>query len=174
MVEKWKAIEGYEGLYEVSNLGTIKNLKKNSFKMPYITKQGYFRVELWKNNEGKKYFVHRLVAEAFIPKIEGKTQVNHIDENKLNNCVKNLEWCTQLENHRHGTINERISKSLTNHSKLSRPVQALDDAGNSIATFPSANEASRIMGINVSCIRNCLWKRNRAKHAGGYVWQFTE
>lgn len=174
MVEKWKPIEGYEGLYEVSNLGTIKNLKKNSIKMPYITKQGYFRIELWKNNKGKKYFVHRLVAEAFLPKIEGKTQVNHIDECKTNNNVKNLEWCTNLENHRHGTINERISKSLTNNKKKSKPVKALDDNGNCIGIFPSIYEASRMTGINVSCIRDCLHGRNRAKHAGGYVWQFTE
>lgn len=135
---------------------------------------GYKRVNLWKNNKGKKYSVHRLVASAFIENTYNKEQVNHIDENKANNCVSNLEWVTQLENHRHGTINIRISKSLLNNPKRSKPVKAYNDNGECVGSFPSVNEASRQTGTNVSCIRDCLYKRNRVKHAGGIIWRFTD
>ena len=119
--EIWKPIEGYEGLYEVSNLGRVKSLKrlhtKERILSQFLNHRGYARVNLWKENKSRKYSVHRLVAEAFIPNPDSKPQVNHIDENKTNNSVENLEWCTQLENHNHGTVNERISASLTNNPK---------------------------------------------------------
>lgn len=173
-VEVWKAVKGYEGLYEVSSHGRVKSLKrlhtKERILCQAINHKGYARVVLWKENKQRKFSVHRLVAQAFIENPEAKPQVNHIDENKLNNRVENLEWCSQLENHRHGTINERISKSLTNNPKKSKPVTAYDDEGNSVFSFPSVYEASRKTGINVSSIRDCLHKRT--KHAGGYIWQF--
>lgn len=172
MVEEWKAVKGYEGLYEVSNLGKVRNAKTLHNLSAFKNSQGYYRLTLWKNNKQKKYSVHRIVAEAFIPNIHNKPQVNHIDEDKSNNKASNLEWCTQIENHNHGTINERISKTLINNTKKSKPVAAYDDDMNLIFSFPSVYEASRQIGISASTIRDCLYHRHRIKHAGGYKWRF--
>lgn len=101
MTEIWKPIAGYEGLYEVSNLGNIKSLRRNKIMKQGVHSFGYRYVILSKNNESKNLLVHRLVAEAFISKIEGKTDVNHIDGNKYNNSVDNLEWVSKSENMYH-------------------------------------------------------------------------
>ena len=170
-MEEWKTIEGYEGLYEVSNTGRIRNRNRKIIKT-FSNKEGYIRVTLCKNNKPKTFSVHRLVALAFIPNTENKPQVNHIDEDKANNVFTNLEWVTQKENHNHGTINERISQSLKNNPKKSKPVSAFDDFGNLIFSFPSIYEAERQTGINNDVIRDCLHKRNRVKKAGGYRWEF--
>lgn len=177
-VEIWKPIVGYEGLYEVSSMGRVKSLKRLRTKeriiAQFINHRGYARVTLWKENKQRKFSVHRLVASAFIPNPEEKPQVNHIDENKLNNNVCNLEWCTQLENHNHGTVNERISASLINNPKKSKPVSAFDDDGILIHTYPSIYEASRQMGVCASSITSCIKGRNRMKHCCGLVWKFAE
>lgn len=114
MTEEWRDIPGYEGLYKVSNCGTVKSLDHYGsngvsiilYKGKIVSTykyHGYLYVHLCngKNNK-KKYLVHRLVASAFIPKISGKPQINHKDGNKSNNHVSNLEWCTQKENVIHG------------------------------------------------------------------------
>lgn len=170
--EIWKDVIGYEGIYAVSSLGRIKNIKTGNEMAQEKNWAGYIRVGLSKNNKQKKYSVHRLVAEAFIPNTYGKPQVNHIDENKSNNCVSNLEWVTQKENHNRGTVNQRISKSLINNPKKSKRVGAYDDNQVLIKEFPSVYEAGRQMGISAASIRDCIYGRNRAKHAGGYVWRF--
>lgn len=112
-MNQWKPVKGYEGLYEVSSEGEIKSLEKTrkNSKGQYIQKEkmlaqsltstGYKKVELVRNGKKKSLKVHRLVAEAFIPKVEGKPYVNHKDGNQLNNSVDNLEWCTQAENVQH-------------------------------------------------------------------------
>lgn len=99
MNELWHEILGFEGLYQVSNLGRIKN-KKGMFLKPYL-QNGYLRVGLYKNKSIKSIYIHRLVATAFIPKIEDKNIINHKDGNKLNNNVQNLEWCNYSENNQH-------------------------------------------------------------------------
>ena len=97
--EEWKDIEGYEGLYQVSSLGRVKSLKDNNDKSrEKILKQGkmkngYLKVNLWKNEKVKQYYVHRLVANAFIENPSSLPWVNHKDENPSNNRVNNLEWC---------------------------------------------------------------------------------
>ena len=109
MKEEWRQIQGYEGLYEVSNLGQVKALDKldslgrkvkQKIMSPNVS-TGYARVGLHKEGQKKMLLVHRLVAIAFIPNQENKTEVNHIDGNKLNNHCSNLEWCTQAENLKH-------------------------------------------------------------------------
>ena len=169
--EMWKPIKGYEGLYEVSNLGNIYSVRSKKNKAPHKNKRGYFRVQLWKENAGTHHSVHRLVATAFVENPLGKPQINHIDEDKTNNKADNLEWCTQLENHNHGTINHRISRSLTNNPKISKPCAILDETGDIEKVFPSVYEASRQTGINVSSIRDVL--HGRHKHAGGRLWRFV-
>lgn len=113
MKETWCDVFGYEGLYQVSNLGRVKALEKRidsgkchrtwkeHFLAFAIDRKGYFRVSLSKNGCSKTYKVHRLVAEAFIPNPNLLPQVNHIDGNKENNVVDNLEWCSQSENMLH-------------------------------------------------------------------------
>lgn len=108
--EIWKDIEGYEGLYQVSNLGRVKrmrfinkntNIEKERIKSQKIRKDGYLEVALYKNGKGKYIQVHRLVAKSFIPNPKKLPQVNHIDGNKQNNKMDNLEWCDCQENMQH-------------------------------------------------------------------------
>lgn len=132
MKEIWKDIKGYEGLYQVSNLGNIKSLEKEcnasnqfgcKFKVKkkekilkqHINKFGYKRVTLYKDLKSKNYQVHRLVAEAFITNIDNLSQINHKDENKTNNNVDNLEWCSCSYNINYGKRNKIVSNKLKQH-----------------------------------------------------------
>lgn len=114
--EEWREIEGYEGLYSVSDMGRVrKNISGRILKPRNLN--GYQRVALYgKVGEPKgcrptDYFIHRLVADAFIDNPENKPQINHINEDKSNNIVSNLEWCTALENSNHGTRTQRIAQA---------------------------------------------------------------
>lgn len=105
-LEIWKDIEGYEGLYQISSFGRAKSCvhfthKKDMILKPCLRETGYHYINLYKNHKGRKFYIHRLVANAFLPKINGKDVVNHKDLNKTNNNVFNLEWCTTLENIQH-------------------------------------------------------------------------
>lgn len=109
MLEIWKDIQGYEGLYQISNLGNVKSLKgpsgkpREKLRVLSNIKRAYKQVGLYrKGDKPKNKYVHRLVAEAFLPNPENKPMVNHKDSNPSNNCVENLEWCTQSENMQHG------------------------------------------------------------------------
>ena len=102
MKEVWKDVVGYEGYYQVSNLGNVKGLKRNKIKSPTLNRWGYKVVSLTKpDTKVKSVFVHRLVAIVFISNLNNKEQVNHIDGDKTNNCEFNLEWCNQSENMQH-------------------------------------------------------------------------
>lgn len=101
--EVWRDIDGYDGLYQVSNMGRVRSCKYGKWKVlkPATINKGYFFVNLWRNGEGKHYLVHRLVAEAFIPNPDDKPQVNHINGVKNDNREVNLAWCTSSENRQH-------------------------------------------------------------------------
>ena len=110
MAEQWVDIAGYEGFYQVSSLGRIKTVERYEAEKNRIIRErirvpvavhGYLYCELWKCGKHKRYAIHRLVATAFIPNPDGKPQVNHLDGDKTNNSVANLEWCTASENERH-------------------------------------------------------------------------
>lgn len=116
-MEIWKNIEEFNGKYQVSNLGRIRRVYKkgiipDKFLKTFKNKQGYVVAPITINNIQKNRLVHRLVANAFIPKIDGKLEINHKDEDKENNCVENLEWCTHKENSNYGTRNIRLAQSL--------------------------------------------------------------
>lgn len=97
----WQPIHDFEGVYEVSKNGDIRIVKSGKLKTPQKMKNGYMQVLLWKGKQAKGFLVHRIVAEAFIENPRCCTDVNHIDGDKQNNCVSNLEWCTRSENLKH-------------------------------------------------------------------------
>jgi hypothetical protein len=134
---KWKDVINYEGLYSISNLGEIKSLISNSSRRQTILKpynhNGYLRLNLYDlNGICKKYYVHRLVALTFIPNLENKAEINHIDGNKQNNHVSNLEWCTSSENQKHA-----IENNLQKHTNI-----ILTDSLNNKLKFRTKKEAS--------------------------------
>lgn len=111
MIEEWKPIKGYEGLYEISSFGVVKSLKgKNGVVFPKydLSITGYWRVGLSKNKKQTKYLLHRLIAIAFIPNTENKPFINHKNGIKTDNKIENLEWCTASENMQHAHNNNLI------------------------------------------------------------------
>lgn len=168
-MEIWKPIKNYEELYEVSNYGNIISKKRGKIKKPFYH-NGYLRVELSKSGVNKKYFVHRLVAETFIENSENLEQVNHKDENKLNNYVGNLEWCSTKYNINFGTRSKRVSKALTNRTDLSKKIVQLNKAGDVINTYNSMHEAERIGGFSISKISQCC--NGKRKTHSGFIWRF--
>ena len=176
-VEIWKDVKGYEGLYQVSNLGKIESLTRivtnkinvtRVFKgqaMLLIKSKGYLVLSVSKNGNQKVKKAHRLVAQAFIHNPDSKCCVNHKDGNKLNNNVNNLEWVTPKENNDHA-----YKTGLKNCNHLKKKVVMLSLNGNVIRVFESNKEAGITMGIHLGDISGCcLGKR---KTAGGYKWEY--
>ena len=132
MKEIWKDIKGYEQLYQISNFGRVRSLNKtlkNRFSFfkrngiilnPLKLTKGYLGVRLYHQSKGETKRIHRLVAEAFIPNPDNLPCVNHKDENKENNCVDNLEWCSIEYNNNYGTRNERIGKTIVKINKYKK------------------------------------------------------
>lgn len=171
-MEIWKDIKGYEGLYQVSNLGRVKSLHyrhSNREKILPLQKcREYLNVGLSKNGKQTPYFIHRLVAQTFIPNPDGLPEVNHKDENKYNNCIDNLEWISTIDNFNYGTRNKRISEKLINHPNKSKSVQCIETG----IIYPSAHEAERQTGINFSKI--CAVCRGDRNKTGGYHWRYKD
>lgn len=170
MEEEWKDIEGYEGLYQVSNTGLVKNKKREKVLALEPSNCIYLRVHLWKNGVGKHYLVHRLVAEAFIDNPNNLPQVNHKDEDKTNNNVDNLEWCTVEYNHNYGTVIERIKTTQQNDKNKSKVILQYTLDGQFVAEYPSIKEASRQTGLDDGNISHCC--RRKKKTLGGYIWRY--
>lgn len=140
MEEIWKEIEGYEGKYEVSNLGNVRSLNYNGtgeikLLKQYICHNRYEQVNLYKNGKPKHHLVHRLVARAFIPNPNNYKEVNHKDENPANNNVNNLEWCTREYNNNYGTRNKRAgeSKKGKHHSEKAKKKMSESHKGKTLS-----------------------------------------
>ena len=169
--EIWKPIKDYEGLYMVSNWGRVKSIKfgKEIILKQWTSSNGYSQVNLCKNGKVKNYKVHRLVAEAFLDNTDNLPEVNHKDEDKQNNNVENLEWCSAKYNSNFGTRNERITKKMTN-GKLSKPVLQYTMDGKFVKEWPSTMQAEREGGFNNRQISACC--RGKRKTHKGFIWKY--
>lgn len=179
--EIWKPIKGYEGTYDVSNLGRVRARERKSIRrsdgrvniLPETILKGsfcgsnrlYVRVGLCKNYKTKTFLVHRLVAEAFLSKEDGEDYINHLDNNPSNNCAENLEWCTQSHN---------IQYAYDNGTKVGPHMVDVDQLtldGEYIRTWHGIAPIRKKLGILGSNIgKVCRGQRNQA---GGYKWRYT-
>ena len=168
--EVWLPVENFDG-YHVSNYGRVLSFKRLNpvILKPKIDINGYCRVCLFANDDARHHvFVHRLVAEAFIPNPLGKPQVNHIDEDKKNNNIDNLEWVTAKENTNYGTRNKRAGETI----KKRRHVEVVQmKNGKVIKHWYSAKNAGVALQIDPSAIIKCC--REKQKKAGGYEWRYA-
>lgn len=173
--EIWQDIEGYEGLYQVSSMGRVKSLKRTDrlgrtvegrILKPGDNGGGYLNVALCVGGKSKTHKVHRLVCEAFRDNPENKLDVNHLNEDKTDNRVCNLEWATRKENNNHGTHNERVANSL------SKPIGQYTLGGELIRIWPSAKEAQMQTGFHRSNI--CAVANGKLKTAHNFIWKYVE
>lgn len=154
--EQWKIIDGFNGKYAVSNKGNVKNIKTGRIFAERYDGVGYRAVTI----NGKNYNIHRLVALAFIPNPDNLPHINHLDEDKTNNNVSNLAWCTVSENVRH-SIYKQCCK-----------VKQIDKDGNLIKIWDSIHEINRELGYTRQAITNVL--KGRQRYAYGYKWLYVD
>ena len=186
MEEVWKPVKGYEGLYEVSNTGKVRSLdRETTYRLRSTTTQrlfkgkilntysvnGYRIVAISKTVDGRsiteRVLVHRLVAESFIPNPNGLPEVNHIDEDKTNNCVQNLEWISHRENALHGTALER------GHRKLRKKVIQFTKDGQLVKEYESLLAVRKETGWHIGKISKCANGNPEYPSAYGYTWRFA-
>ena len=175
-IEIWKPVVGYEGLYEVSNLGKVKAIKwhrgeEEKEMKPYTTYKGYLRLRLTKNGKGKQFQIHRLVAEAFIPNPENKPYIDHINTDRTDNRVENLRWVTNKENCNNPISKQNYSKS--NKDKTAVPILQFDKNMNFIKKWESMTDAETSLGIKSRLSEYCGNKYGR-KTAGGFIWRYAD
>lgn len=161
----FKDIPGYEGLYAINEEGQVWSYRSKIMMKPWSDGKGYLKVTLTVNYNKDMRRVHRLVMETFCP-VEGmeNLEVNHLDENKVNNSLENLQWCSHLENIRYGTGSKRSA------STRSKPVAQYTKSNELIAKYSSVNEAARQLDAQASRISMCCNGKARTHH--GYKWRF--
>ncbi len=181
-VEIFKSIDWYEWLYEVSNLWRVKSLNYNNSWDSKVLKNNstwrYVQVMLYRNLKSRRFLVHRLVAQAFIPNPEKKPQINHKDWNGFNNVIENLEWNTESENQCH-SYRELWRKPTTNakwkfweENPSSKDVIQYDTNLKEIKKWWSIKDVQRELWIIAGSISNCCNWKKWAKTAGGFIWKF--
>lgn len=184
--EVWKDIAGYEGLYQVSNYGRIKSLKRKVYagrgrmRWQYgkilsenkTNGNGYKIVSLNKEGKSKNKYIHRLVAETFLKNPNNYKYINHKDQNILNNNVENLEFCTAQYNCTYNNAHIKRGLKFRNNLLNSKKIYQLDEENNIIKEYPSSAEAGRQLGVTGSSISACL--RGLQKHSAGYKWKYAD
>ena len=166
MQEVWKSIKGYEGLYEISNFGNVKGLKRNKL-LKINTSFEYNMVVLHKNGKPRLFYIHRLVAENYIDNPKQLECVNHKNEDKRDNNVFNLEWCTKKYNCNYGKRNEKMSKSISKYKIIQK-----DKQGNIIKVWDNIWDLEHNTPYNKYVIRRCC--KNKCKTVYGYKWEYAE
>lgn len=201
--EVWKDIEGYEGLYQVSNMGNVKSLErtitcqdgskrtyKSKLLKPQPNNMGYLRVGLSKNNNWIQFFVHRLVASTFLKNNNNLPCVNHKDENPLNNHVENLEYCNHTYNMNYGTIIERKRKSMkgkmsgennpfygkqhTQESKKKMGTPIIQYSKDNVFIKEFESITQASIELNISKNSICNCLKGKSKYCRGYIWRYKE
>lgn len=174
MEEIWKYIKGYEGLYQVSNLGRIKSLKRNTTKgrilKPLLQNNGYYSVTLCKKGIKKVKSIHRLVCLEFLNNDFNFPQVNHKDGNKLNNNINNLEWCSAKYNTIHSLKNNLRKVKHGKEHKLSKKINQYSLNGKFIRSWDCISDVHREKGYNTGNICECCKKR--LPSANGFIWRY--
>lgn len=166
-MEIWKQFEGYNGRYEISTYGRVK--QDGTIKKHFYDWKGYPKIYLSDGDKNRKiYFVHRLVAMTFIPNPHKYPQVNHIDENKENNHVENLEWCTNAYNSNYGTRSERAGMANRCCETTSKKIYSVDAKTGQIEYFNSIGDAERKTGNSHCNIVRAL--KGRRPRCGGRQW----
>ena len=169
-METWKPINGYEGLYEVSDLGNVR--RDGRVLKPQSRRHGYLSVWLYGVGDRRKQFsIHRLVAEAFCENPNNYSEVNHLDENKQNNRADNLEWCSHKQNSSYGSRRAKISEKNTN-GKQSKQIAQYTKNGDLVKVFPSLAQANR-EGFASGNICRCAQGSKSYTHAYGYLWRYV-
>jgi len=164
-MEEWRIIEEFPQ-YKVSNLGRVINTRKNKLMAVSIKPNGYCVVKLSKNNIAREQKVHRLVAIAFLPNPNNYDCINHINEDKTDNKVENLEWCNYQYNNTYGT------RCFRQANKIKVPIKQCDIQGNIIKEFNSINDAAKTLNILACNISNCLHGKQKSTPRNLYTWKF--
>ena len=186
-VETWVPVRGFEGLYEVSDLGRVRSLDRwfthigrgfvyhQEFHKGRVLKQqinkGYYLVKLCKDGHQYTFQTHRLVAEHFLPNPKCLPVVNHKDENSKNNVYTNLEWCTQKYNVHYG---DGIKKNREKHKKYMRTIEQLTKDGKHVAYHTGITQLIKDKGYCERSILRCLNKKPKFKSAYGYIWRYID
>lgn len=173
MEEILKDIKGYEGIYQISNCGRLRSLRRKRVDRNQVLKEkilkqsclnGYYIINLLKNSHRKCFYVHRLVATAFIPNPDNNPCVNHKDENKKNNNINNLEWCTHRYNSNYGTSKARAGE------KHKKKVLQYNKNGELIKEWESLSKVANTLNTSISNISCCCSEKQ--KTSNGYIWRY--
>ena len=182
MKEEWRGViyqgKDYSDKYEVSNLGRFRNAKTKRIIKQTINKTGYYGycATLGQKNKYKLFKIHRAVAESFIPNPNNYPMINHIDGNKLNNCVNNLEWCTNKYNIHHamnmGLLDDNLKKLKELNIQKAKGVKATNIKTQNVIKFKSITEASNFLGDEAKRRHITEVANNKRKTAYGYIWEW--